>query len=136
MMHHQEDAPARRVLIVDDCRDSARSLRVLLKMQGYEARIAHDGPEGLRAAKEQRPDIVLLDVTLPGMSGVEVAEAMRQDPALETACIIAVSGHGREYLPDPSPFDHHVLKPIDHDRLFRLLEERCNDRQPPINAVA
>ena len=62
-----------RILIVDDFADNARMLKVLLKNEGHEARIASDGPEAIAAANLQKPHVVLLDLTLPGMSGIEVA---------------------------------------------------------------
>ena len=68
----------KKVLVVDDNRDAARMLQVLLKMQGCEVSIAHDGIEALAAAKASRPDVILMDLTLPRMSGVEVAEELRK----------------------------------------------------------
>lgn len=113
--------PGKRVLVVDDSMDTARMMKLLLKKAGFEVATAFDGPEALRAASDSPPDFVLLDLTLPTMGGVEVAETIRRTEGLGHALIIAVSGHGKDTLPDPSPFDHHLLKPVDHDRLIEVL---------------
>ncbi len=115
--------PPLRVLIVEDDQDSARMLRVLLKRSGYEARVEHDGPAALVAAGEFRPRVVLLDQTLVGMSGVEVAAELRSDPERKGCVIVAISGHGKDSLPSPSPFDGHFQKPIDHDALLDYLSK-------------
>lgn len=96
-------------------------LRVLLKRSGYETKVEHDGPAALIAAKEFHPKVVLLDQTLVGMSGFEVATELRAIPEFQGCAIIAVSGHGKDSLPSPSPFDGHFQKPIDHDALFTYL---------------
>ena len=113
----------KKVLVVDDNRDAARMLQVLLKMQGCEVSIAHDGIEALAAAKASRPDVILMDLTLPRMSGVEVAEELRKSDSFAQTAIMAVSGHGADRLPQPSPFDGHLTKPVDLDRLLRLMAE-------------
>jgi CheY-like chemotaxis protein len=110
-----------RVLVVDDAEDTARMLRVLLKGAGHEARIAFDGPGAIEAAAAFRPDVVLLDLTLPGMGGVEVAEGLRRLPGLAGCTIAVVTGYGEDVLPSPSPFDRHFLKPVDHDALLAYL---------------
>jgi CheY-like chemotaxis protein len=110
-----------RILVVDDNADAARMLRVLLKGEGHETSIAFDGPEAIEAAKLHRPDVVLLDLTLPGMSGVEVATELRCITELAACRLVAVSGHGEERLPYPSPFDHHFLKPVNLDALLEYL---------------
>ncbi len=115
--------PPLRVLIVEDDHDSARMLRLLLKRSGYKTRVEHDGPAALVAAGEFRPEVVLLDQTLVGMVGVEVAARLRADPEREGCKIVAVSGHGKDTLPSPSPFDGHFRKPIDHDALLDYLSK-------------
>jgi len=119
--HQDEQAPGKRVLVVDDSVDTTRMMKLLLKQEGYEVRTACDGPEAIEAAKSHLPDIVLLDVTLRTMGGVEVAMELRTTEGLEEALIVAVTGHGQDDLPKPSPFDHHLMKPVDQDRLLRLL---------------
>ena len=119
--HQEERAATRRVLVVDDSVDVTRMMELVLEPEGFEVRSVHDGPEAIEAARSQLPDVVLLDVGLPTMGGVEVAMELRITEGLEDALIVAVTGHGDEVLPEPSPFDHHVMKPIDPDRLVRLL---------------
>ena len=110
-----------RVLIVEDDQDSARMLRLLLKRSGYETRVEHDGPAALLAVREFRPKVILLDQTLVGMSGIEVANELRSIPESQGCVLISVSGHGEESLPSPSPFDGHFQKPIEHDALLEFL---------------
>jgi signal transduction histidine kinase/integral membrane sensor domain MASE1/CheY-like chemotaxis protein len=118
-------APRRRVLVVDDNADSAESLAILLQMQGHDVRMAHDGPSALAAAREQRPDLVLLDIGLPaGMDGYEVAQRLRPEPGLERAVIVAVTGFGQEedrQRATDAGFDGHLVKPVDMQKLWRLL---------------
>jgi CheY-like chemotaxis protein len=114
--------PRTRVLVVDDSVDTARMMKVLLKQAGYDARTAFDGEEALRVAAEYRPEVVLLDLTLPGIGGQEVASELRKDSALAGALIVAVSGYGEQKVtPD---FDHLLVKPVDHDALKALLASR------------
>jgi len=110
-----------RVLIVDDQADTARMMRVLLKGQGYEVRVEFDGEHALRTAAEFSPRVVLLDLSLPGKSGLEVADEMRAMPSMAGASLVAVTGQDSYRLPTPSPFDRHFLKPVDHDALNSYL---------------
>ena len=124
-----------RVLIVDDHADAARMLRILLKCESHDARVACDGPAAIAAAGDFWPDVVLLDLTLPGMSGVEVAKALRRMPELSACRIAAVTGHGKEALPSPSPFDHHFQKPVSHDALLGYLDELRRLRDSSLTAA-
>jgi CheY-like chemotaxis protein len=110
-----------RILVVDDHIDSARMLTVLLRCEGHDARIALDGPAAIEAAKLSRPDFVLLDLTLPGMNGLEVAAELRSLHELSACRLVAVTGHGEDRLPIPSPFDHYFVKPVDPDALLGYL---------------
>jgi len=100
-------------------------LREAIEMMGHHARIASDGPEGLRAAHEFGPDVVLCDIGLPGMDGYEVARRLRQDPSLSSAMLVAVTGYA---LPEDcrrameAGFNQHLPKPPDLDSLERLLD--------------
>ena len=127
-----------QILVVDDNADAARMLKVLLRCEGHEARIAFDGPAAIEAATLFRPDVVLLDLTLPGMSGAEVATELRCLPELSVCQLVAVTGHGEERLPSPSPFDHHFQKPVDHAALLGYLAGIEAARMPtfPPAAVA
>jgi CheY-like chemotaxis protein len=113
-----------RILVVDDNADSARGLARLLKLLGHEVRTAHDGREAIAVAQSYRPDIVLLDIGLPGMDGYDVARALRKDVVCRDMVIIAVSGYGQDEdrrRSQEAGFDFHLVKPIDHDALLTLL---------------
>jgi CheY-like chemotaxis protein len=118
---------ARRVLVIDDNAESADTLKELLELSGHEVRAAYDGPGGIAAAREFRPDFVLCDIGLPGMSGYAVASALRADPALEASFLVALSGYA---LADDvqraleAGFHQHVAKPPSLEALERLLATR------------
>lgn len=120
------EAPAagRRILVVDDNLDSAESLALLLGFQGHEVKTAVDGPAAITAALSFRPDIVFLDIGLPGMDGYEVARKMRAEPSLDGAFLIAMTGYGREEdvrQAMEAGFDRHLVKPMDFAALDSLL---------------
>jgi CheY-like chemotaxis protein len=113
-----------RVLIVEDNRDGAASLQMLLTLLGYEARVAHSGTDGVRAAREWAPDVVLCDIGLPELDGFGVAEQLRGDPRTAGALLVAVTGYGPHECPrSPAEagFDHHLTKPLDLEHLQQLL---------------
>jgi signal transduction histidine kinase len=125
---HEEEAdkkvPARRILVVDDNRDSAESLGLLLQMMGNEVRIAHDGRSALEEAGAFRPDFALVDIGMPGMSGYEVAQRLRERPELRGVVLIALTGWGQEedYRRSyEAGFHHHLTKPTDLAALKKLL---------------
>jgi CheY-like chemotaxis protein len=120
-----------RILIVDDHADNARMLKVLLKKEGHEAGIVHDGPAAIAAANLQKPDVVLLDLSLPGMSGIEVAAELRRDPERSRCVLVAVTGYGKDSLPSPSPFDGYFVKPLDFASLLAYLSEIRATQKPP-----
>jgi signal transduction histidine kinase len=120
-------SPRRRILIVDDNRDSAESLAMLMGMLGHEVRTAYDGELGLEAAQEFNPDIVLLDIGLPRLTGLETAQLLRHDLGLRDAFLIAMTGYGREEdkrRSHEAGFNAHLVKPVDFGELQALLE-RC-----------
>jgi CheY-like chemotaxis protein len=113
----------RRVLIVDDNRDAAESLADLVRLFGHEVDLAFDGPSALAKALEWAPEVVLCDIGLPGMSGYEVARALRAGPAAG-AQLIAISGYAQpEDLARAADagFDGHLAKPPDPAHVERLL---------------
>jgi signal transduction histidine kinase len=115
----------RRILIVDDNRDSAESLAILLQMLGHEVKLAYDGETALRVAKQFGPDIVLLDIGLPRLSGLEAARRIRHDLGLHDALLIAMTGYGQEEDKRRSReagFNAHLVKPVDLSELKALLE--------------
>ncbi len=91
------EAPARRrVVIVEDNRATADSMRLLLDLAGYDVRVAYTGPEGVRAVAEWEPDVVLCDIGLPGLDGYGVAAALRGHPATANVRLIAITAYGSE----------------------------------------
>jgi two-component system CheB/CheR fusion protein len=106
---------SRRILVVDDNEDSAISLALLLKTRGHDVQVAHEGIAAIDRACDFRPDVVLLDLGLPGMDGCEVARRLRDRAETQLALLVAVTGHGhdeaREKARDAG-FDHHLVKPV------------------------
>ncbi len=116
--------PQRRVLVVDDNRDAATSLGMLLKFLGTEVQIAHDGPTALRIIESFRPDVVLLDIGMPGMDGFEVARRVREKVDFNDIMLIALTGWGQaedRNRTRNAGFDHHLVKPADITALQTLL---------------
>ncbi len=114
-----------RILVVDDSVDSAETLGELLKIWGYDVRLAHDGEAALAAAREYRPEVILLDIGLPGMDGFAVAKQLRKD-GIGGRLLVALTGYGEQQDRDRAQevgFDHHLVKPIDPDRLQKLLRK-------------
>lgn len=113
-----------RVLVVDDNVDSVLSLALLLESSGHEVRTAYDGPTGLQTALDQRPDVVLLDIGLPGLNGYEVARRIRQEPTLLNVVLIALTGYGHEVdrqFSQKAGFNHHLVKPTNFKKLQEIL---------------
>jgi len=115
-----------RVLVVDDNVDSADSIAMLLQVSGHDVRVAYSGPDALERAAEYQPDIVLLDIGLPGMDGYEVARRLRAHTQLEKVKLIAVTGYGQDadrLQSQEAGFDYHLVKPVDAQKLQDLLVE-------------
>jgi signal transduction histidine kinase/ActR/RegA family two-component response regulator len=117
---------SRRVLVVDDNVTSAQSLALVLKLEGHDVQVAYDGSVVLDAVRTFRPDVVLMDIGLPGMDGYEVARRLRQEPDLAAgiALLVAVTGYAEDaarHRSREAGFDHHLVKPIDPDGLLALL---------------
>ncbi len=116
--------PGLRILVIEDNRDAANSLRMLLELYGHEVRVAYTGLEGVRSAQEDPPDIVLCDIGLPGLDGYAVADRLRHNPATAKLRLIAVTGYGGEEdrrRALESGFNFHLTKPADPSELRRLL---------------
>ena len=93
-------------------------------MSGHEVRLAYDGPSALDVAINYRPDVLLLDIGLPGLDGYEVAQRIRQQAALKSIMLVALTGYGQESDGQRSQnagFDHHLVKPADFDKIENLL---------------
>ncbi|HEY1230997.1 MAG TPA: ATP-binding protein, partial [Ramlibacter sp.] len=119
-------APA-SFLVVDDNRDAAETMAALLELDGHRVRLALDGPQALRLAEHEPPDVVLLDIGLPQMDGLEVARRMRQQPALSRTLIIGMSGYAQlqdRVAADAAGFDAHLAKPADVADVYRQIEAK------------
>ena len=117
--------PRRRILIVDDNRDAAEALAELLRDFGHDVSTAFDGRSALDSATTHRPELVLLDISMPEMDGFEVAHRLRQEVGLQDAILVALSGYGEDRhrrLSREAGFDHHVTKPVDARKLEELLK--------------
>jgi CheY-like chemotaxis protein len=112
------------VLVVDDCSDTTASMALLLGMGGHRVQTAPDGPTALKAAREGKPDVVLLDIGLPGMSGYEVTPLLRECLPDKPPLIIAVTGYGGESdrrRSEESGIDLHLVKPVEPLALLGIL---------------
>lgn len=119
--------PGRRILVVDDNRDGAESLAMMLGLFGHRTNTAHDGVAALAAARAFGPEVVFLDIGLPGMDGYEVARRLRADPDTAGATLVALTGWGSEDDKRRSKevgFDHHLTKPVDAAEVTALLADR------------
>ncbi|MCA1705262.1 MAG: response regulator, partial [Actinobacteria bacterium] len=122
--HEKGAAPARRILVVDDNRDVADSLGMLLRMMGNEVHTAHDGLEAVGAAAAFQPDVVLLDLGLPKLNGYEAARRIREQDGGTDMVLVAVTGWGQEEdrrRSKEAGFDHHMTKPVEFAALQKLL---------------
>lgn len=115
-----------RILIVDDNRDSADSLSMVLRIMGNETRTAYDGEEAVAVAEAFRPRVILLDIGLPRLNGYETCRRIREQKDGRSMVIIAQTGWGqsedRERTRD-AEFDHHMVKPVDLNALTKLLAD-------------
>ena len=140
----QEYSPrsSRRVLVVDDNRDAAESLTMLLRFSGHEVVTAHDGLQALEDAKEFRPELILMDLGMPGMSGYEAAKALRGEPWGAEIVLVALTGWGQEEdrkRTKEAGFDRHLVKPIEFvevQKLFGELEDKSLFRAGSSNVQA
>lgn len=117
-------AQRRKVLIVEDNPDARESLQLLIELAGHEVETADDGPSALAKFRASTPDVALVDIGLPGMSGYDVARAVRQDPAMCRVRLIALTGYGQaddKKKALDAGFDLHVAKPVDPQQLAELL---------------
>ena len=115
-----------RVLVVDDNQDAAFSMSILLEHLGHTVRIAHDGESAVEMAASYQPEVVLLDIGLPKMTGYDVARAIRQTPWGQNVVLIAVTGWGQDEDKQKAKlagFNRHMVKPVDPELLMQLLHE-------------
>ena len=115
----------RRVLLVDDDHDSVETLSMLLRIKGHHARVAETGEDAIKTADEYLPHVVLLDLSLPGMDGFEVARELRKRPYGPTLVLVALTGwSGRDVQAKAKEagFDFHLLKPVEWPDLEQVLD--------------
>lgn len=113
-----------RVLVVDDVRALAKTLALMLRSLGQETRIEHDGPSAIQAARDFAPQVIFLDIAMPGMDGYEVARRLREEPAVRNAILVALTGFGQEEdrrKAFEAGFDYHLVKPASIDALQQIL---------------
>jgi CheY-like chemotaxis protein len=118
--------PGRRILVVDDNRDGAESLAMMLRLLGHEVRTAHDGLEALEAAKGFQPEVVLMDVGMPRLNGLEATRRLREQPWGKDLVVIALTGWGQEGDRERSReagCDGHLVKPVNLPDLQKLLDD-------------
>jgi CheY-like chemotaxis protein len=124
---HTAQGPTKRVLIVDDNVDAAQSLSMLAELLGHSTEIAFTGPEALEKLPAFKPDIIFLDIGLPGMSGFEVAQAIKKAHPQPPPFVVALTGWGTEETKQrarESGFDEHLTKPVEIATVERMLSER------------
>ena len=121
-----------RVLVVDDNVDAAGAIGVLLELLGHEVTVAHDGPAALAAAAAAPPELVLLDIGLPGMDGYALAARLR-DAGHDRATLVALSGYGQDehlHRSTEAGFDRHLVKPLDFDVLREITTQLRRPQEP------
>jgi CheY-like chemotaxis protein len=125
---------SRRILVVDDNEDAAEMLALVLRKRGFTVVLAFDGEEALTMAQAHHPDVVLLDIGLPGIDGYEVARRLRASPLPERPVLIAVTGYGQpadRVRSREAGFDHHLVKPVAMEKLLPLLEPAADEARDP-----
>ena len=126
------DGRRMKVLVVDDNHDAADSLAALLEIDGFDVHAVYDGAAAIAAVTQSQPDMIILDLGMPGMDGYETARAIRQRPGAEGILLLALTGWGqsdarRRTL--EAGFDHHLVKPVELDQIIRLAGARHNREQ-------
>jgi CheY-like chemotaxis protein len=114
----------KRILVADDNADSATTLSIMLEMLGNEVRVAHDGEQAVRAAREFRPDAILLDIGMPKLNGYDACAQLRELPETASAVMVALTGWGQDEDKARSRaagFDHHIVKPVEPSMLEALI---------------
>ncbi|NVM77874.1 signal transduction histidine kinase/ActR/RegA family two-component response regulator [Duganella sp. SG902] len=121
-----------KALVVDDNQDAADSLTALLELDGFDVRAVYDGASAIAAVEAQAPDIIIMDLGMPGMDGYETARAIRQLPGAEHILLLALTGWGQgdaRRRTAEAGFDHHLVKPVELEQIVRLAGARYNREQ-------
>ncbi len=124
-----------RVLIIDDNIDNAETLRMFFRAHGHDAATAYSGPEGLRLARERSPHAVVCDIGLPGLSGIDVAGALRRDQTTAGALLVAITGHGGRDVAvrcREAGFRRTFLKPVDPNELLGAIADAPRASPQPV----
>lgn len=114
-----------KVIVADDNADAASTLSIILRYSGYEAHAVHEPLSALELALELCPEVMLIDIEMPKMDGYQLAKAVRQDPRMGSALLVAVTAYGGDHhkaMSFEAGFDHHLLKPIDTEEIVALIE--------------
>ena len=126
------DGRKMKVLVVDDNTDAADSLSALLEIDGFDVRTVYDGAAAVAMAAESQPDMIIMDLGMPGMDGYETARAIRQRPGAERILMLALTGWGQSDARRrtvEAGFDHHLVKPVELEQIVRLAGARQNREQ-------
>lgn len=114
----------RRILVVDDNKDTAESLAMLIEMSGHDVRMAYDGLQALEVVDEFRPRVIFLDIGLPKLNGFDTCRRIREQPWGKDMMVVALTGWGQEEdrrKAMEAGFDEHVVKPMDYGKLVKIL---------------
>lgn len=125
-----------RVLVVDDESDYATSMALLLQKHGYESHICIHSKECMDTVQRLLPDVILLDLAMPGMTGLDIARRIQEQPKSRPACLIAVTGRGQDLdrlQTKLCGFDHHLVKPLDFQQLDTILRSVNKSSSVPCN---
>jgi two-component system, OmpR family, response regulator len=126
-------AQPRRVLLVDDSVDAAQAMSMLLETLGHDVRMAHDGVSALAVVDGFEPEVVILDIGLPGMDGFELAREMRKRPSTQQCLLLALTGYGgdadRQRAHDAG-FDHHLVKPVSFEDIEAVIARSFGQDAP------
>lgn len=123
----------RRILVVDDSLDGAEAMAMLLRCDGHDARTAHNGRTAVEQARAFLPEVVFLDIRLPGMDGYEVARELRADPNLRDVVLVALTGWGTEEdrrKSELAGFNYHFVKPVEVELVESVFRELDRTRPP------
>ncbi len=126
-----------RILVVDDNRDSADSLAMLLRAWGYQAGVAYDGVDALAAIDAGRPHVLLLDIGMPRLDGYALAQQLRRRDGVQPL-LVAITGYAdaeHRSLSEKAGFDRHLAKPVDLGELQTLLSAEACRRSPPERGI-
>ncbi|MRW89255.1 response regulator [Duganella sp. FT80W] len=126
------DGHKMQVLVVDDNQDAADSLTALLELDGFDVRTVYDGAAAIAAVDTRAPDMIVMDLGMPGMDGYETARAIRQKPGAERILMLALTGWGQgdaRRRTMEAGFDHHLVKPVELEQIIRLAGARHNRNQ-------